>query len=65
VHRRTVEVEVVFFDVLAMVAFAVRQPEETFFQDRVFPVPEGECKTEPLLVVGDFRQTILPPAIGP
>ena len=62
---RAVEVEVIFFDVFAVVALAVGEPEEPFFENRVFPVPEGECKTEPLLFVADAPQTLLTPAIGP
>jgi hypothetical protein len=37
--RRAVEIEVIFFDVLAMIAFAVRQSEKTFLQDWVSAVP--------------------------
>jgi hypothetical protein len=64
-RRRAVEVEVVFFDVLAVIAFAIGQPEETLLEDRVFPVPEGERKTESLFLVRDAPETILAPAIGP
>ena len=63
-RRRAVEVEVIFFDVLAVVAFAVREPEETLLEDRVFPVPEGERKAEALFVIGDPSDTVLAPAIG-
>jgi hypothetical protein len=61
---RAIEVEVIFFDVFAVVAFAVGEPEEPFFENLVFPVPESECKTEPLLLVADAPQTHLAPAIG-
>ena len=63
--RRAVEVEVIFFDVLAVVAFAVCEPEEPLLEDRVFSVPEGERKAEELLVIGNPRQPVLAPAIGP
>ena len=39
--RRAVEVEVILFDVLAVVAFAVGQPEEAFLEYRVFAVPQA------------------------
>ena len=64
-RRRAVEVEVVFFDILAMVAFAIGQSEQTFFQNGILPIPEGKRKTKPLLVVGESRQAIFAPAIGP
>ena len=65
VGRRAVEVEVVLLDVLAVVAFAVREPEEPLLQDGVLAVPQGEGEAEVLLVVGDPAQAVLAPAIGP
>ena len=65
VGRRAVEVEVVLLDVLAVVAFAVREPEEPLLQDRVLAVPQGEGEAELLLVVGDPAQAVLAPAIRP
>ena len=46
VSRRAVEVEVVLLDVLAVVAFAVREPEEPLLQDRIPAVPQGEGEAE-------------------
>src|SRR5512136_521891 len=63
--RRRVEIEVIFLDVLAVVPLAVRQPEQALLEDRVPAVPEGQGEAEALLVVGDPRQAILAPAIGP
>ena len=65
VGRRAVEVEVVFLDVLAVIAFGVGEAEEPLLQDRVLPVPERQREAEPLLAVGDSRDPILAPAIGP
>ena len=62
--RRAVEVEVVFLDVLAVVAFAVGQAEQAFLEDRVLAVPQGQGEAEPLLVVGDAGQAVFAPAIG-
>ena len=62
--RCAVEVEVIFFDVLAVVAFAVREPEEPLLEDRVFPVPESQRKAQVLFVIGNTGQTVLAPAIG-
>jgi len=55
VSRRTVEVEVVFFDVLAVVAFAVSKSEHTLLKDGILPIPKREREAKPLLVVGDPR----------
>ena len=62
--RRAVEVEVVLFDVLAVVSLAVSKPEETLFEDGVLAVPQGQREAQPLLVVRDARQTILAPPVG-
>src|SRR5262249_26563466 len=59
-----VEVEVVLLHVLAVVPFAVRETEETLLENGVPAVPEGERKADPLLVVGDAGQSVLPPAVG-
>ena len=65
VRRRAVEVEVVFLDVLAVVALAVRQSEKPLLENGVLAVPEGQREAEPLLVVGNARQAVFTPAIGP
>ena len=62
--RRAVEVEVVFLDILAVIAFAVGQPEQAFLENRILAVPQRQREAKPLLVVGDAGQTILAPAIG-
>src|SRR5262249_47962690 len=62
---RIVEIEVVLLHVLAVVALAVGQPEQPFFQDRVAAVPQRQREAEPLPIVGDARQAIFAPSIGP
>ena len=42
---RRVEIEVVLLHVLAVVAFAVRETEQAFLDDRIFAVPERERDT--------------------
>ena len=64
VGRRAVEIEVIFLHVLAMIALAVGQPEEPLLEDRVLPVPEGQCKAEVLLVIGNAGNAVLAPAVG-
>src|SRR5262249_26285368 len=61
---RAVQIEIIFFDVLAMIPFAVGQTEQPLFDNRIFPVPERQCKAKELLIVGDSSQTIFAPSIG-
>src|SRR5262249_29188479 len=61
---RTVEVEVVLLDILAMVGFAVGQPEQAFLEDRILAIPQSEREAQALAIVADASQTILTPAIG-
>src|SRR4029079_1961027 len=65
VGRGAIEVEVVFLDVLAVVSLAVREPEQPFLQDGVFPVPQTKSETELLFVIRDPTETVLAPAIRP
>ena len=64
VRRRAVDVEVVLLHILAVVTFAVGQPEYTFLQNRVALVPQGESKTQPLLFIADSAHAVLAPAVG-
>src|SRR5713101_3931968 len=59
-----VEVEVVFLDVLAVVALAVGQPEQALLEDRVGAIPQRERKAEALLIVGHAGQAVFSPSIG-
>src|SRR5262249_4616335 len=56
--------EVVLLDVLAVIALAVGQAEESFLENRVLAVPEGQGQAETLLVVRDAGQAVLAPAVG-
>src|SRR5277367_2498757 len=62
--RRAVEVEVVFLDILTVIAFAVGQAEQPLLQNGVLAVPEGQRETESLMIVGNAGDTVLAPAIG-
>ena len=63
VRRRAVDVEVVFLDVLAVVRFAVGEPEQTLLEDRIPLVPQRQRKTEPLFVVAESTEPVLAPPI--
>jgi hypothetical protein len=63
--RSRVEIEVIFFNVLAVVALRVGQPEKSFFENRVLAVPQRQREAQALVVVGETCQTVLAPAIRP
>ena len=63
VRRRRVEVVVEFLHILAMVAFAVRQAEQAFLQDRVVPVPECERETQALFAIAEACDAVFAPPI--
>src|ERR1700756_2548731 len=60
-----VKIEVVFLDVLAVVAFTIRQTEETLLKDWIPPIPKSDGEAELLLVIGNSSQTIFSPAVSP
>jgi hypothetical protein len=51
-------------DIFAVIALAVRQPEQAFLENGIFAIPEREGKTEQLLLVADAGQPVLAPVIG-
>src|SRR5947209_8041951 len=61
--RRAVQIEVVFFDILAVVSLAVRQAEQAFLKDWIAAVPEGERKTDQLLVAANTGKAVFTPVI--
>src|SRR5437764_1391185 len=63
-RRRRIEVEVVFLDILTVIALVASQSENALFQDGVASVPQRHRETDRLLAIADARETILIPAIG-
>ena len=63
-RRRAIEVEVVFLHVLAVIALAVREAEESLLQDGILPIPEGQREAQTLFVVGNAGDAVLAPAVG-
>src|SRR6516162_6795005 len=59
-----VQVEIIFLDVLPVIGLAVGQPERPFLDYRVLAVPQGQRKTQPLVIVAETGETILTPVIG-
>src|SRR5207302_10740742 len=64
VRGRAVEVEVVFLDVLAVVALMAREPEQALLEGGVAAVPQRRREAEALVVVRDAGETVLAPAGG-
>jgi hypothetical protein len=60
VRRQVVDVEVVLLDVLTVVAFGIGQAEQALLQDRVPLVPQRQSQAQPLLVVADPGDAVLP-----
>ena len=63
VRRQVIDVEVVLLDVLAVVALGIGQAEQALLQDRVPLVPQRQSQAQPLLVVADPGEAVLPPAV--
>src|SRR5579864_5179630 len=62
--RGVVEKEVVFLHILPVVPLRVRQTKESFLQDGVGLVPQGQGETELLLIVAHPQQAVFAPAVG-
>jgi hypothetical protein len=61
---RAVEVEIIFLDVLAVIALAIGQAEQPLLENRVLAVPQRHGKAQPLMVVTETGETVLAPMIG-
>ena len=59
---RGVEIVVALLDVFAVVAFAVGQTEQPFFENRIAAVPERERKAEPAFTIGNAQAGHLHPS---
>ena len=64
VRGGTVEVEVVFLDVLTVISLVPCEAKNPLFQDGVALIPQGQCETDRLPPVADSRQTIFVPTVG-
>jgi hypothetical protein len=62
--RRGIQVKVILFDILAMVALVPGQTEDPFFEKRVSSIPQGEPEADHLVSIADAGQAVLIPPIG-
>src|SRR6476469_4278156 len=60
---RAIQVEVALIDVLAVVAFVVRQAEQAFFQNGIPAVPQRDRETEAALAVAPAEKSVFSPPI--
>jgi hypothetical protein len=63
--RCGVQVEVAFFDVLAVVSLGVGQPEQPLLQNWIGAVPQTDRQAQQLPVVAEPGQPVLAPPVGP
>ena len=61
--RGGIEVEVAVLDVFAVITFVAGEAIQTFLEDRVDTIPQGEGKAESALAVGETEQAIFTPAV--
>ena len=65
VGRRRIEVEVILLHVLSVVPLAVGEAEQALLENRVFAVPQRHRETQQLEIVGDSREPVFAPTVGP
>src|SRR6266849_3947643 len=58
-----VEVEIIFLDVLAMIALISRKAKKPFFQNGIASIPQRQPKTHHLVAVADPAEAVLSPTI--
>src|SRR5205814_10034991 len=63
-RRLVVQIKVILLYVLAVIAFAIVQPEQALFQNRVFAVPQRQREAKNLAIVGNAGETVLAPTIS-
>src|SRR5215469_7859901 len=63
-RRSAIQIVVVFFDILAVIALAVGQSEETLLDYRVLAIPQSQTEAEELLLIADAGKTLLTPMVG-
>jgi hypothetical protein len=59
-----VQVVIELLAIFAVIALRIGEAKETFFEDRITPVPKGEGETEPLMVIAESGNSIFAPSVG-
>src|SRR5690349_15118475 len=61
--RSAVEIKVILLNVFAVVAFTSGEAKQPLFENGIFSIPEGECKTDHLMAVGDTGNAVFIPTV--
>ena len=64
VRRSAVDRPEVLLDVLAVIPLLVGQPEESFLQNRILAIPQGEREIQETESIADSTDSVLTPAVG-
>jgi len=64
VGGRGIEIPIKFLDVFTMISLVARYAEQTFFQNVVLTVPEGQGEAKALMIVRYSGDSILTPSIS-
>jgi hypothetical protein len=60
-----VQIEVILFDVFAVISLGTGETEKAFLYDRVFAVPKSQSEAHVLFVIRDAGQAVFPPSVCP
>src|SRR5215813_12150627 len=61
--RRAVEIEVILFNVFAVIALTSGDAKQPLLENGIFSIPQGESKTDHLMAVGDTGNAVFIPAV--
>src|SRR5262249_32934455 len=64
VGGRGIQIEIVFLNVLSVVALIPGEAEEPLFENRIASVPERDGEADVLVAVADSGDAVLTPAVG-
>src|SRR5262249_54062081 len=61
--RRGIEIVIILFAILAMIALIASYSEQPLLENRIAPIPQCQGKTQTLMIVGNAAQAILTPPV--
>ena len=62
---KTIQVEIILFDILPVIPLGTAQTKQALFQVRVGFIPQGNPQTNILQTVAESSQTVFVPSICP
>jgi hypothetical protein len=63
-RRSAIEVEIIFLDVLAVIALTRREVKSPLFQDRIIAIPKSKAEHQKLIAIADSGQAIFATTIS-